>query len=405
MSKQKVYILIPTRNRHDVLRHALQTCLMQDYENLEIVVSDNFSTPETQQLVSEVSDPRVRYQRSSKRLCMKDSWEFAISAVSGDAFVHVMGDDNGIVPGTIENVVGVAADTGLKIVHGQPCQYTWPHPELGGGYLDIPTPRRGIIADSGAALRNAYKMRIGFDRLPTINTSFVHTSVIAMARSMAGGRYFAAANPDVYSAAINAICSEKYVYLSTVFFVNGASRHSNGASSGTPGRSTFHEDNIEGGYTYHRDFPPSSVYSFNIAEAFAVAADYAFVATGKKYALDHSYILKLAVKEYIAFRRGWLKEAILHFAALHGLKVALPELPENTFSKANVETVPCLRNKDGLVFASEYCKLNNVAEASVFAGAQLSGAEKATSPFRRPPLQYVARSLVLEYLMMGGRRM
>lgn len=36
-------VVIPTRERCDKLEHALRSCVMHDYDNLEIIVSDNFS--------------------------------------------------------------------------------------------------------------------------------------------------------------------------------------------------------------------------------------------------------------------------------------------------------------------------------------------------------------------------
>ena len=45
-----VSIGIPTYNRADTLSKAIDSALMQDYNNTEIVISDNASTDETREL-------------------------------------------------------------------------------------------------------------------------------------------------------------------------------------------------------------------------------------------------------------------------------------------------------------------------------------------------------------------
>ena len=44
-------VVIPTRERAEVLQHCLKTVVAQDYDNLEILVSDNFSCDDTEDVV------------------------------------------------------------------------------------------------------------------------------------------------------------------------------------------------------------------------------------------------------------------------------------------------------------------------------------------------------------------
>ncbi|MFC2016527.1 glycosyltransferase family A protein [Chloroflexota bacterium] len=44
-------VVIPTRERYDTLGHALHTCVIQNYDNLEIIVSDNFRQDHTPEIV------------------------------------------------------------------------------------------------------------------------------------------------------------------------------------------------------------------------------------------------------------------------------------------------------------------------------------------------------------------
>ena len=186
----KFFIIIPTRNRFDTLKYSIQTCLNQNYQNLEIIVSDNASSDNTPNILNEFSDSRLKYQRSEILLPMLYSWEFALSAVKEPGFVHFMGDDNGLTIDAIERVIEVTRQTKLNIVLSNPIQYTWPNSIVKNGFLSIPKDKNIYIIKSKAALRSTYKLNVGFDRLPTINASFVHTSVIDKVKSIFGGKYF-----------------------------------------------------------------------------------------------------------------------------------------------------------------------------------------------------------------------
>ncbi len=74
----KFTVIIPTRERADTLYYSLKTCVTQDYDDLEILVSDNFSQDNTREVVESFKDPRIRYINTGKRVSMSDNWEFAV---------------------------------------------------------------------------------------------------------------------------------------------------------------------------------------------------------------------------------------------------------------------------------------------------------------------------------------
>jgi len=78
----KFNVIIPTRERADVLVHCLRTVVAQDYENLEIIVSDNHSSDNTWEVVESFGDKRIRYINTGRRLSMSSNWEYALSSVS-----------------------------------------------------------------------------------------------------------------------------------------------------------------------------------------------------------------------------------------------------------------------------------------------------------------------------------
>ena len=67
MTTPRFSVVIPTRQRANTLRHTLQTCLASDFDDYEIVVCDNCSSPETRQVVEEAASRRVVYVRAQDR--------------------------------------------------------------------------------------------------------------------------------------------------------------------------------------------------------------------------------------------------------------------------------------------------------------------------------------------------
>lgn len=91
----KVSICIPTFNRMQYLAQTVQSALDQDYKNIEVLVSDNFSSDNTEELMKQFSsDPRVIYNRNSSNIGMVLNWrKLLYEMASGDWFILLSDDD------------------------------------------------------------------------------------------------------------------------------------------------------------------------------------------------------------------------------------------------------------------------------------------------------------------------
>lgn len=258
MSSPKITVIIPTRERCDVLDSALRTVTSQDYDNLEIVVSDNFSNDDTAGVVRRANDHRIRYLNTGKRLSMSHNWEFALAHVE-DGWVTFVGDDDGLLPASLRRVAQIIDATDAKAVRSNFCTYDWPGVASRSGQLIVPM-RSGVEERQSVQwLHRVLEGRAKYNQLPMMyNGGFIHTSILGQIKRITGS-FFRSANPDVYSAVAISRAIARYVYTQEPLVIGGTSRHSNGHSyfsvdsrkNDSPRKQFASEENIP----FHRSVP------------------------------------------------------------------------------------------------------------------------------------------------------
>lgn len=91
-------VLVPTTRGH-LLTHSLATLLAQDFPSCEIIVSHN-AHGDAPPLSNLPTDPRIKHVRTTEKLSVDRSWEFALSHARGE-WVLLVGDDDGLLPGAM----------------------------------------------------------------------------------------------------------------------------------------------------------------------------------------------------------------------------------------------------------------------------------------------------------------
>lgn len=89
----KFSVLIPTRNRLEFLSFAIDTVRRQDYEDWEIIISDNHSDQDIGTYIASLGDPRIKYFRMDRFIPVTDNWNNALARSDGD-YVIMLGDDD-----------------------------------------------------------------------------------------------------------------------------------------------------------------------------------------------------------------------------------------------------------------------------------------------------------------------
>ena len=90
-----VTVGIPAFNSEKTISAAIQSVLQQDYENLELIVSDNFSTDTTLEICEgfKRNDPRVTVIAQSNNIGAVNNFNFLLERANGTYFCWLGSDD------------------------------------------------------------------------------------------------------------------------------------------------------------------------------------------------------------------------------------------------------------------------------------------------------------------------
>lgn len=291
-------VVIPTRNRADVLGAAIRTAILQGDKNIEILVSDNASTDNTRSTVASFSDPRIRYLNPGSALGMPEHWEFALSHVA-PGYVSVLGDDDGMLPDAVQRARVLLDAYRVQALTWRKAEYHWPDhivPSL-RNWLQIPFGDIRVLR-SAAVLRDVLRFRRTYTDLPCIYNSFVSTDILQEFRKRSKGPLFPCVTPDVYSAIAMASIVDRYVFSGCPLSVNAASRHSNGTITSFRGinDSRAREHLVTTKARTHPRLVPSSSVAILIADAALIAQEH-LVRHAKWPEIDWRGMFQLAVDD------------------------------------------------------------------------------------------------------------
>jgi glycosyltransferase involved in cell wall biosynthesis len=192
----KLSIIIPTRERARYLKSALETCTANKSAEVEILVLDNASQDDTQNVVAQCGDRRVKYYRSNTRLSMRDNFERGLDYASGEILCFI-GDDDGILPYTVNTVINLFREHEIDALAASRASYFWP--DLQSKHANTArVPRRNFfkILNSHEQLFNLLK-HSDYYRLPCLYHGFVKRHLVDDFR-IKHGRVFLYTQPPIF---------------------------------------------------------------------------------------------------------------------------------------------------------------------------------------------------------------
>jgi len=221
-------IVIPTRERAETLKYTLETCVAQNYDQLEILVSDNVSADETRNIVHSINDKRIRYISTGQRLSMAENFEFALSQVK-PGFVITIGDDDGLPAGAISKACQIAKDARVKSITTERAQYDWPGMS--------PKRENQILFSTrdGCELRETkkYYPKVlngwkSYYQIPLLYHCYFSTEILDLIKAKSA-RLFNSQQIDIYSSMLLGGLVNTYAHSFDPLVINGSSVKSNGA--------------------------------------------------------------------------------------------------------------------------------------------------------------------------------
>lgn len=93
MSNPRISVVVFTFNRAKLVFDCIESICNQSFKDVEIIVSDNCSEDNTEEMVRSIDDPRIRYFKNLTNLGLRGNLEAGTSHAVGE-IVYLMGDDD-----------------------------------------------------------------------------------------------------------------------------------------------------------------------------------------------------------------------------------------------------------------------------------------------------------------------
>ncbi len=225
----KYSIVIPTRNRAEYLYYAIRSVLDSTRTDIELVVSNNFSSDETARILSEINDCRLRVISPSLSLPMAAHYEFAISQARGE-WISILGDDDAVMPYIFERLDRyIERHPLVDIISSVRAYYFWKgcedfYKNIVVSYSSNPTYQvRSTKKDLYAVLKG---YRSCFDMPQIYTTSTIKRSLYEEIKLRSGGCFYHSIIPDMYSVVALSLARDKYLRVDEPLFWVGTSNKS-----------------------------------------------------------------------------------------------------------------------------------------------------------------------------------
>jgi len=100
----KISVIIPTYNRAHMVKEAIDSVLCQTFHDFELIIVDNFSSDDTESMVSSYHDKRIRYFKNQNKGLVSVNRNFGIEKSNGD-YIAFLDDDDLWLPEKLEKQV------------------------------------------------------------------------------------------------------------------------------------------------------------------------------------------------------------------------------------------------------------------------------------------------------------
>ena len=230
----KLSICIPTKERAEYLQHSIQTALAIEDDEIEIIVSNNASQDDTAEVLSRITDPRLKVLNTGSRVSMRQNFENCMEAVTGE-YVIFFGDDDGIISSQVPALKLILEKHRPDALSWPTGQYGWPIPGYGKNPGGLRLTKSKVLGTAQKMDAEAYRRNLlscdltTLEGRPRIYHGAVSTKHMEEIRKISG-HYFAGSIPDIYFTYASIMMKSNVYHIRHPFTINAYSPKSNGGS-------------------------------------------------------------------------------------------------------------------------------------------------------------------------------
>lgn len=228
-------VIIPQKDRAEYIESTLRTCMIQDYPNFEVIVSDDCSTDNSVAVITKLceQDNRIKLFAHKKHLGMRDNFEFALSQAK-PGYVMALGGDDGLVPGCISRMYEIIKETQCELLTWTPASFCYENANSNGHNIFLVKRKKNL----------GYKRLNSIDFLNKISNTFayqidecpmfyikgvVSTDLIEKVKTRTNdGCFYYCPTPDGFSGVVLAGEVDSYIYTPEPLSIGGTTTKSQG---------------------------------------------------------------------------------------------------------------------------------------------------------------------------------
>lgn len=232
----KFSVLLPTRNRLELLTRAIETVRRQDYENWEIIISDNFSDADICSHIQSYNDTRIKYYRTSNFIPVTENWNNALDKSDGD-YVIMLGDDDCLMKdyfSTLKRYIELYESPDFIFTNAFLYAYPGAMPNFENGFLKIYSNKEIYQAEiepfwlkkekALIFVKDSMDFRVTFD----YNMQFSLVSRVFIDKLRRYGPFYQSPYPDYYASNAMMLKAERILVVPIPLVTIGISKKSFG---------------------------------------------------------------------------------------------------------------------------------------------------------------------------------
>ena len=233
----KYSIILPTLNAVQYLPNCVETIVSQDYDDYELIISNNCSDDGTAAYLKTLEEnAHIKVIQPKERLPLGEHWNFAIAHARGE-WLFGIGSDDGVMPyffEILDKLTENAKKNNLKIIKCSRAYYFWEGlAELyGNAFITYyAKPDIKILSTKEILYKVLYADPSFFFDLPQMYTTAIfHRSIIEKSKNNKTGKIIQDGRAhDISLGVIGCLCENYYLYCDIPFGWVGSSSTSIGS--------------------------------------------------------------------------------------------------------------------------------------------------------------------------------